>query len=154
MTRSKYARLIAPASTLAVGTAAAIAVRIGHTWTDAIVFEVFILVLSTGWFLLTLTKSDVGAIYGQRQDERQQHVVLRASRFAMIVLFAVTYLTLLIQVASNKVYWQEDVILSVGGVSYFLGLLMYGSHNEDDQGTRRGIMASDADGANNVIPPM
>ena len=158
MTKNKHARWIAPASTLAIGTAMAIAVRIGHTWTYAIVTEVIVVLFAVGYYLLAGTKSDVGAIYGQRKDERQRHVVMKASRFAMIVMYGVTFVIALIMVAANKTYWQEDVIASVGGVSYFLALLAYGAHDEDAAGDARGIMATDSvlgvDEKNNVRPPM
>jgi len=154
----KHARLIAPLSTLAVGTTIAVAVRIGHRWSDAIATEVVVVLFAVGYYLLTGTKSDIGAIYGQREDERQRHVVMKASRFAMIVMFGVTFVIALIMVAANKTYWQEDVIASVGGVSYFLALLAYGAHDEDATDDDRGIMATDSvtgvEQKNNVRPPM
>jgi hypothetical protein len=157
MNNVTHPRLIAPLSTFAVGSAAAIAVRIGYTWSAALAVEVFVVALAIGYYTLAGTKSDVGAIYGQRKDERQRHVVLRASRFAMIVMFATAYAIFLFMIASKKTYWQEDVFFSVGGVSYFLGLLIYGSHDEDANGTQRGIMTSepvDNDETTRVIPPM
>jgi hypothetical protein len=158
MTNNNYARLIAPGSTFAVGTAIAIAVRIGHTWTEAIVTEVITVLVAFGYYLLAGSKSDVGAIYGQRKDERQRLMVLKASRLAMIVMFSLTFVIALIMVASNKTYWQEDVIGSVGGVSFLLGILAYGTHDEDAMGgegtTAPGDSAMDADESRRVIPPM
>jgi Na+-driven multidrug efflux pump len=150
--------LIAPAWTIVVGTTLAIAVRVGHAWPAAIATEVVTVLFALGYYILSGTKSDVGAIYGQRKDERQRHVVMRASRLSMIIMFATSFVIVLFMVASNKTYWQEDVIASVGGVAYFLGLLIYGAHEEDEGGTARGIMSSDpapaGDKKNNVIPPL
>ncbi len=157
MKRIKHARLIASLSTFAVGTAIAIAVGIGHTWTGAIIAEIVVTLESIGWFVIAGTKGDVGAIYGQRKDERQRQVVLRASRFAMIVMFALVFVITLGAVASNGAYWQVDVVGSVGGISYFLGLLIYGEHDESASGVERGIMATDEVSRTHedtVIPPL
>lgn len=60
----------------------------------------------------------------------------------MIAMIGVAFACAVIMVALNGNYWQADVIGSVGGVSYFLGLMIYGAHDDDASGTTRGIMAS------------
>jgi hypothetical protein len=157
MTRIKHPRLIAPLSTLAVGSSIAVAVGIGYTWTGAIIAEIVVVLESIGYFALTGSKSDVGAIYGQRRDERQGQVLLRASRLAMIVMFAVVFVITLFTLASKGSYWQVDVVGSVGGVSYFIGLLIYGEHDESARGAQRGIMSSEViaeSSDNGVTPPL
>jgi hypothetical protein len=83
---------------------------------------------------------------------------MKASRLAMLVMFALTFGIALVMVARNENYWQEDVIGSVGGVSFFLGIMIYGTHEEDAAGTSRGIMASDAvkgiEETDDIAPPM
>ena len=158
MTKFRYPRLVASLAVLAIGTAMALAVGIGHTWTDALSSEITIILITVGYYFLTGSKGDVGAIYRRRTDERQQHVIMKASRLAMLVMFALTFGIALVMVARNENYWQEDVIGSVGGVSFFLGIMIYGTHEEDAAGTSRGIMASDAvkgiEETDDIAPPM
>jgi hypothetical protein len=139
---SKHPRLVAPLVVTAAGTVIAIAVGIGHTWTGALVTEVVVILLSVGYYLLTRGKGDVGAIYGHRADERQRLVVMRASRLALIVMIGVAFCCAVIMVALNDNYWQADVIGTAGGLSYFLGLMIYGAHDDEATGSAWGIMAS------------
>jgi hypothetical protein len=44
----------------------------------------------------------------------------------------------------NKSYWQADVIASVGGVGFLLGIAKYGAHDERVTTTYHGIMSSAA----------
>jgi predicted membrane channel-forming protein YqfA (hemolysin III family) len=116
------------------------------------------LFIAVGYFFITGSKGDIGAIYRRRTDERQRNVSMKASRLAMIVMFALCFVIALIEVASNSNYWQEDAIGSVGGVSFFVGLVIYGVRDEDTAGTSRGIMSSDtvddASDVDEVRPPM
>ena len=158
MNSMKHPRLLAPAAVVLIGTVMAVAVGIGHTWTDALVSEIVILFIAVGYFFITGSKGDIGAIYRRRTDERQRNVSMKASRLAMIVMFALCFVIGLIEVASNTNYWQEDVIGSVGGVSFFVGLTIYGVRDEDTAGTSRGLMSSDtvddASDVDEVRPPM
>lgn len=151
-------RFGAPISVLAIGSVMAVAVGIGHTWVDALTSELVIIVIAVGYFFITGSKGDVGDIYRRRTDERQREVVMRASRLAMTVMFALCFIIAFISVASNKNYWAEDVIGSIGGVAFFVGLMIYGVHDEDTAGSSRGIMSTqdnEAPGnANGVTPPM
>ncbi len=147
MRKIKGSRLYAPGCTLIVGSVIAGAVAIGHTWGDALIAEIVTLVAATGYYLLTGTDTDIGAIYGQRSDERQQMVRMSASRLALIVALAAAFVCAVISVALDDSYWQADVIASAAGVSYLLGLSIYGSHDEVGRSEVGDIMAGRSESA-------
>ncbi|MFZ0767993.1 MAG: hypothetical protein WAM64_02090, partial [Acidimicrobiales bacterium] len=74
---------------------------------------------------------DIGAIYRHRADERQKLVFMRASVTALRVTLAAAFVCVVITVALKKNYWQADVIGSLGGVSFLLGLATYGASDDD-----------------------
>lgn len=131
MTRSKSARLLAPAAIVATGSILAGAVAIGHTWGDALATEVVTLLLSVGYYFLTGSDSDVGAIYGHRADERQRFVLMQATRLAFTVMLGAAFVCAAITIAMGKNYWQADVIGSLGAISYLLGMSIYGAHEDE-----------------------
>jgi uncharacterized membrane protein len=125
---------VAPVVVLVAGTVIAGSIAIGHTWSDAAIAEVVTAFLSIGYYAMTRSDSDIGAVYGNRADERQLQAVSRASRNAMIVMLAIAFVGAVVAVAMNDAYWQFDVLGSVGGLSYFISLLIYGSHDESTKG--------------------
>jgi hypothetical protein len=138
----KNSRAYAPLWTIAIGSILAGAVAIGHTWGDALITEVVTLVVSLLYFFVTGRDSDVGAIYGQRSDERQRDVRARASRLGFVAAILAAYACAAVSVATNQSYWQADVIASVGGVSFLLGIARYGAHDERTSTPYHGIMSS------------
>jgi peptidoglycan/LPS O-acetylase OafA/YrhL len=140
----KNSRAYAPLWTIAIGSILAGAVAIGHTWGDALITEVVTLAISLVYFFVTGRDSDVGAIYGQRSDERQRDVRARASRLGFVAAILAAYACAAISVAMNKSYWQADVIASVGGVGFLLGIAKYGAHDERGTTPYHGIMSSAA----------
>jgi hypothetical protein len=114
---------------------------------DALVAEIVTLVAAAGYYLLTGTDTDIGAIYGQRSDERQMMVRMSASRLALIVALAAAFVCAVVSVALDDGYWQPDVIASAAGASYLLGLSIYGSHDEQSRGDVGGIMAGRSESA-------
>ena len=141
MTKTKFSRLLAPVVVTVAGSVIAGAVAIGHTWADALIAELVTLVIGIGYFLLTGSDSDVGAIYGHRADERQRLVVMKAARLATIAMVGVAFVCVVITVALDDNYWQADVIGTLGGLSYVFGMFVYGAHDNDSVGSSRGIMA-------------
>ncbi len=127
-------RLIAPAVVLVGGAIITGAIALGHTGSDAAIAGAVTVFLSIGYYALTRSDSDIGAVYGNRADERQEQVVLRASRNAMFVMLAIAFVGTVVTVAMNDAYWQFDVLGSVGGLAYFMSLLMYGAHDETATG--------------------
>ncbi len=145
----KHPRLLAHGGVLAIGSVMVVAVGIGHTWSDALISEIFVVVIALFDFFLAGTKGDVGAIYRRRTDERQREVIMKSSRLAMLVMFALCYGVAFILIALNKNYWQEDVIGSAGGVAFFVGMTIFGVHDEVADSSSRGIMSTEE-----VKPPM
>jgi hypothetical protein len=140
MTRIRNSRLYAPIAAVVVGSVIAGATAIGHTWGDALICEIVTLVVALGYFLLTGSDSDIGAIYGQRSDERQVMVRMRATRFAFMAMIGAAFVCGIISVALNKSYWQADVIASVGGVVFLVSLVRFGVHDEPRE--YHGIMST------------
>ena len=99
MKRPKGSRVYAPLGTLLVGSMIAGAVAIGHTWGDALLAEIVTVIVSLVYFFVTGRDSDVGAIYGQRSDERQQQVRASASRLGFIAAVSAAYVCAAISVA-------------------------------------------------------
>ena len=142
MTRTRQSRLLAPAVVTVAGSATAGAVAIGHSWVDALITEVVTLLIVTGYYFLTRSDSDVGAIYARRADERQREVLLRASRLALFVMIGAAFICVLITVALGDNYWQADLIGSLGGLTYLLGMMIYGTHDNGVAGSQSDVMAS------------
>jgi hypothetical protein len=129
MKEDKASRWRAPVTVIIGGSIIALAVSIGHDWLKALITEIITLVLGVGYFWLTRSNSDVGAIYGGRVDERQHLVYLRASATALRVMLGAAFVCAVITVALNDNYWQSDVIGSVGGVAFLFFLVAYGDDN-------------------------
>jgi hypothetical protein len=140
--RIRNSRFYAPIATVVIGTAIAGATAIGHTWGDALICEIVTFVVALGYFLLTGSDSDIGAIYGQRSDERQIMVRLRATRLAFVMMIGAAYVCAMISVALNESYWQAEVIGSVGGVAFLVSLVRLGVRGEHEPREYHGIMAT------------
>lgn len=142
--RTRRSHLLAPAVVTVAGTAMAGAVAIGHSWSDALITEVVTLLIGVGYFFLTKSDSDVGAIYGRRADERQREVLYRASKLALIVMIVTAFACVLITVALGDSYWQADLIGSLGGLTYLLGMLIYGAHDTGGASIHGDVMSTSA----------
>jgi len=140
MNQLRSSRAFAPLCTLVIGTLIAGAVAIGHTWGDALIAEIVTVVVSLGYFVLTGRDSDVGAIYGQRSDERQREVRANASRMGFVAAMLAAYACAIVAVATNQSYWQSDVIVAVGGIGFLSGIAKFGVHDERPRRDYRGIM--------------
>jgi hypothetical protein len=141
MNKMKHSRYLAPVIVFGAGTVMAGAVAAGHTWADALITEVITIVLAAAYYALTASHSDIGDIYAQREDERQQLVLLRAQSLAWRVMILAAFVCALIAVAGNHNYWQADVIGSVGGFSFLFALLGYGAHDDSPSSDAEGVMA-------------
>ena len=123
------ARWHAAATVLLGGSIIALAVGFGHDWVNALVTELIVVVLGVGYYFLTRSNSDVGAIYGGRADERQHLVYLRASATALRVMLVAAFVCVVVTIAVNDNYWQSDVIGSLGAVAFLSCLAAYGDHD-------------------------
>jgi peptidoglycan/LPS O-acetylase OafA/YrhL len=142
MINTRNSRLCAPIAVVVIGSGIAGATAIGHTWVDALITETVTLALAFGYFLLTGSDSDIGAIYGRRSDERQTTVRLQAARFAFVVMIGAAFVCAVISIALNETYWQADVIGSVGGVAFVASIMHRGVRDEHGPREYHGIMAS------------
>jgi hypothetical protein len=129
--RTSSQRWMAPTVVGVAGTLVAGALAIGHGWSKALIAEVVTVILSAGYFVLTGRKSDIGAIYAHRSDERQHLVYLRASAVALRVMLLTAFVCALVSVAMNDSCWQADVIGTVGGVAFVIGLATFGAEGAE-----------------------
>jgi Predicted membrane protein (DUF2178) len=131
MKATNRSRILAPAIVVVGGSIIACAVGVGHGWGHALLAEIITLLLGTAYYLMTGSNSDIGAIYRRRADERQRLVFLKASVTALRVTLAAAFVCVVITVALKQNYWQADLIGSLGGVSFLLGLAAYGASEDD-----------------------
>jgi hypothetical protein len=152
MTKRHNSRFAVPITVIAAGSVLAGAVAAAHTWQGALITELVTLVIAAAYYATTRRDSDAGAIYGQRADERQVMVRMEASRLAFIVMLCAAFVCAVVTVALNDNYWQADVIGSLGGLTFLLGLVFFGARNQRTSGEVHGIMdASNKSGRDNRV---
>jgi uncharacterized membrane protein len=142
MTKINKSRLLVPITVIAAGSIVAGAVAVGHTWPDALIAEIVALAVATAYYVVTGRDSDAAAIYGRRSDERQAIVRMNASRLAFVVMICAAFVCAVVTVALDDDYWQADVIGSLGGLAFLLGLAIYPAHDDHSPDEVRGIMDS------------
>jgi 1,4-dihydroxy-2-naphthoate octaprenyltransferase len=143
MKNTKAARIRALVAGVVLGTIVASGVAVGRGWEAAIAVEIAILLLV--FFLifgLTRSDNDIAAIYGHRTDERQRLVALKARSLSMVVMYAAALVCVSVAIGLKQEYWQADVVVSLGGLSYLAGLRIYGAHDENPESVNVGMMAS------------
>jgi hypothetical protein len=126
MSRNNYRRLRVPASSLLLGTAVALAVGLGWNWSGAIVSEMVTLCAVTVVYLAGGSDSDTGAVLGDRPDERQELIRLKAANLAMIVALVAVVGACIIAAAVKVAFWPFEVLVVIIGMSYLVGLGIYG----------------------------
>jgi hypothetical protein len=126
MSRKNYRRLRVPASSLLLGTAVALAVGLGWNWSGAIFSEMVTLCAVTIVYLAGGSDSDTGAVLGDRPDERQELIRLKAANLAMIVALVAVVGACIIAAAVKAAFWPFEVLVVIIGVSYLVGLGIYG----------------------------
>jgi hypothetical protein len=131
MTSTKSQRLTAPAVVWVGGTIIAGAIAIGHGWSNAALAEGITILLGVGYYLLAGSDSDLGAVYGNRADERQVQVVMRASHISMLLMLAIAFVGVVISVALKKQYWEFELFGNAGGFAYLLSILFLGARDEN-----------------------
>ena len=140
MNGTKHSRLRAPAAIASLGTIIAGAVAYGRGWSAAITVEIFVFLAAAYVYGLARSDSDIGAVFGRRTDERQRLIEMKARELSMAVMYLASVVCVAIALSLKQNYWQADVIGSVGGISFMLGLKIYSPHEDESLG--RGIMAS------------
>jgi len=153
MKNTKVARIRALVAGVVLGTIVASGVAVGVGWEAAIAVEIAILLLV--FFLifgLTRSDNDIAAIYGHRTDERQRLVALKARSLSMVVMYAAALVCVSVAIGLKQEYWQADVVVSMGGLSYLVGLRIYGAHEEHPESANVGMMASAVHQENSQTP--
>jgi hypothetical protein len=129
MTRPARGRLRVPVVMLIGGTGLAVAEAVGYGWHDAIPIEAVAVVAAIGYFLVGGLNNDIGAIYGQQGDERQDMARLRAQALAAQVSMLAVLIGFMVQIARHASTWPFAVIAGVGAAAFVIGLGVYGVHD-------------------------
>lgn len=131
MTQRRHPQLWAPLATGVIGTAISCSVGLGqHHW-EVIVIGEMVTVLVVGLLsVVGAQDSDVGAVLGHRADERQELVRLRAARVSAIVAVGGSIIACVVTAAVSAVYWPFEVIYLAAGLSYLIGIRVYGADRE------------------------
>ena len=133
MTQRKRHRLWTPMLAGVGGTAISLAVGLGHHYWGAIVIGEAVTVIAVViLYVASANDSDVGAVLGHRADERQVLVRLKASRVSAVVGVVTSVVACVIAAAMDATYWPFEVIYIAIGVSYLLGIAIYGAGSESD----------------------
>jgi hypothetical protein len=131
MTRWKHARLWTLAFPVLSGSAIATAFGIRLGWKFAVITEVVVLMMVGILYLRSGEDTDTGAILGNRADERQTLIRLKATRLSLVVALCTTIGAFVIAVAVKAAYWPFEVLYFTIVVSYFTGLRVYGADRDE-----------------------
>jgi hypothetical protein len=152
MNGKRHSRLRVPAGIAAMGTVIAGAVGVGRGWSAAITVEIFVFLAAAYIYGLARSDSDVGAVFGRRTDERQRLIEMKARELSMVVMYLASVVCVAIALSLKQNYWQADVIGSVGGISFMLGLMIYSPHRDRAESIGRGMMASSVHEEKSINP--
>jgi hypothetical protein len=108
-----------------LGTAIAIGSWVGSGWKSAVGIEIVTVVATVAYFMLGGRDSDFGALFGSRADERQISISMRATVLAANVLALLAIGGVVVSMAMGALVWPFLLFAVVGGITYFLGLLIY-----------------------------
>jgi hypothetical protein len=126
MTRIRNTRLQTPAAAVLAGAGIACAFGIRQDWSSAIIAAAVTLCLAGALYFIGGQDTDLGAVLGQRDDERQQLVALRAAQLSLIGVFYALVAACVIAAAVKHAFWPFEILVDITGVSYLIGLAVYG----------------------------
>jgi len=129
MIRKNHA-LLTPAIAVGTGSTVAVAAGIHQGWGYALAVEAVVVGWAAMLYGIAQEDSDMGAVLGQRDDERQQLVALKAARFSHLVVGFSLCAACLIAAAENAAIWPFEVLAAILGVAYLVGLRIYGIRDE------------------------
>jgi hypothetical protein len=135
MTRRKHPRVWAPISVGIMGSAIVVAVGVSRGWGAAIGVAVAVFVIAAFFYLVGGSDSDAGAVFGNRADERQALVALKAQALALRVMVLGALVGWAIAIALKGLYWPFDLIFSAGGITFWIGLGIYGVREDSPIGS-------------------
>jgi|HubBroStandDraft_1064217.scaffolds.fasta_scaffold34262_2 hypothetical protein len=131
MTSKKHPRLLLPLIAVLAGTLVACAVGLRQGWGTSLGTEAVVLAWASGLYFWGGSDSDTGSVIGQRADERQRLVWLRAARLSLTVTIAALVSSCLIAAAANYAIWPFEVLLAIISIAYLIGLRAYGVDPDD-----------------------
>jgi hypothetical protein len=112
------------------GTAISLAVGLGQgKWLPLVIGEATTALAVVVLYLLAGSDSDLGAVFAHRADERQQLVRLKASRVSALVAVIGAVVACVIAAAMNATYWPYEVLYIVPGLTYVMGVRIYGARD-------------------------
>jgi Na+/melibiose symporter-like transporter len=131
MAARKHPRLWTPAVAVLAGTAIAVAVGINQSWWSALISELVALAWAVSLYVIGGRDTDLGAVVGAQEDERQELVKLRAARLCLAVVVVAVVVGCLIAAATKHAIWPFQAVAVVIGISYFYGLWLYGDDRDE-----------------------
>jgi hypothetical protein len=135
MTRRRRVQLWIPLSVVVVGSAVSVSIGLGQrNLTAFFVGEAVTVLVATVRTLISARPSDIGAVLGNRVDERQALLRLKASRVCAIVAGCGAVLACIVAAADHQTYWPYEAIYLSAAVSYLIALRAYGADREDREG--------------------
>jgi len=127
MKSAKRGRLVAPAIMIIGGTGLAAAVAVGRGWGAAIPTEVMAIILAVGYYIWGGRDSDTGAMIGQRVDERQVLIRMRAQALAAQAVGIIGLIGYIVAIALKDPVWPFVLFIGVEVVAFIGGLVVYGA---------------------------
>ncbi len=127
MIATRHPRLIVPGTMLVLGSLIALGSFIGAGWGAAVGIEAITIVAAVVYYVLGGRDSDVGALFGSRPDERQASINMKATALTGNVLILVAIGGVVVTSALAEPAWPFLLFGVVGGITYLIGLLIYGS---------------------------
>lgn len=128
MVRPQRIQLWIPLTILLVGSAISLSIGLGQRNLTALIIGLAVTVtVAVVRSLVSATATDFGAVLGNRVDERQALIRLKASRVCAIVGVGGAIVASVAAAAAHQTYWPYEVIYVVAGVSYLVSLSVYGA---------------------------
>jgi len=122
---TRHPRLLAPAVTVALGSAIAFGAWIGNGWGAAVGIELLTLIGACGYFVLGGRDSDIGALLGSKPDERQASIGMRATALTGNVMVLVAIGGVVVALAVGSSAWPFFLFCLVGAATFLIGLFVY-----------------------------
>ena len=122
MKSTRRGRLIAPAMTIIGGTGLAAAVAAAQGWEAAIPVAVIAVAGAIGYYAWGGRDSDMGAMLGQRVDERQSLLRMRAQALAAVAVAVTGVVGFTVAVALRVPVWPFLPVLGVDVIAFIAGL--------------------------------
>jgi len=127
MKSAKHGRLVAPAMAIIFGAGLAAAVAAAQGWEAAIPVAAIAAAGAVGYYVWGGRDSDRGAMLGQRVDERQSLLRMRAQALAAVAVAVTGVVGYMVAVALKDPVWPFVLFLGVESVVFIAGLVIYGA---------------------------